>query len=719
MDASHLKALSAKGYTLIPLNGKIPATRDWTNAAASDFPAANLEARGGNYGVALSNTDLVIDVDPRNFEKGDKPLARLVKAVGGLPKSFTVRTGGGGLHLYLKKPADILVAHTLKEYPGLEFKTKGRQVVGPGSVHPETKKTYDVLVEGDAAAAPQALLDLIKTTAVPYAEIEKGEMKNAKFNDSSHAQGRFVAYLKDVAPLSIEGKQGDATAFAVACCGRDFGLSPAICFSLMCEYWNPRCQPPWEDAELEAKVVNAYKYAKKESGNKDAALDFDKLPKEQKKEKAEEIVWQLTKNGQIIKCFYNLLNYMKLPQGGLYKVFGYNEFTGQVEFINPAPWHRGHLSAAARIVQDHDLKMLKGHLAVKHGFEATIGNIEEAISVTAHNNRFHPVREYLDGLKGTWDGKPRLTRWLETYAGAADSQYVRAAGRKTLCAAVKRIYHPGCVFHHVLVLEGAQGIGKSQLVKALAGEWAADFTIDPHNKDTVDAMQGKWIVELAEMSVLRKTEMSALKAFISRDGDRVRQAYGRLTREFPRQCIFIGSINPEADGKYLSDATGNRRFWPIECGGKVDWMAVKRDRNQLFAEAIDAIEKGETIYMDSANLEAEARAEVSKRHAEDPWTEKIEAWLHDPIPGMGSGIGRDFVTSREVFLDALGGIDKQLSRRDVVRISGVLVAFGWKSGLKWKDGRPVRGYFSPSHVPPRKKENENENENENELDGLI
>ena len=85
----------------------------------------------------------------------------------GLPKSFTVRTGGGGLHLYLKKPADVLIAHTLKDYPGLEFKTKGRQVVGPGSIHPETGKTYDVLVDAEVAAAPASLLELIKTTAVP------------------------------------------------------------------------------------------------------------------------------------------------------------------------------------------------------------------------------------------------------------------------------------------------------------------------------------------------------------------------------------------------------------------------------------------------------------------------------------------------------------------------------------------------------------------------
>jgi predicted P-loop ATPase len=258
-----------------------------------------------------------------------------------------------------------------------------------------------------------------------------------------------------------------------------------------------------------------------------------------------------------------------------------------------------------------------------------------------------------------------------------------------------------------MVLEGAQGIGKSQLCKALGGKWTGDFTIDPHNKDTVDSMQGKWFVELAEMSVLRRAEMAALKAFISRDSDRVRQAYGRLTREFPRQCIFIGSINPEADQTYLQDSTGNRRFWPIECGaagvktlnggeGRIDFRGVAAVRDQLFAEALELVNsKKESLYMDNIDLEREAAVEAGKRHAEDPWTERILSWLSDPVPGLGSGKGREFVTAREVFIDAMGGIDKQLSRRDMISIANVMRSLGWKSGLKWIEGHPVRGYSRP------------------------
>jgi predicted P-loop ATPase len=272
---------------------------------------------------------------------------------------------------------------------------------------------------------------------------------------------------------------------------------------------------------------------------------------------------------------------------------------------------------------------------------------------------------------------------------------------------------PGCKFDHVLTLEGPQNAGKSMLCAALGGEWSADFTVDPQDPDTVAAMQGKWIIELAELSVLKRAERNALKAFITRRVDKVRVAYGRLHQEYPRQSIFIGSINPEADNGYLEDTTGNRRWWPVEVGAKIDFAGVSRDRNQLFAEALYKLEKGESIFMDTLNLEDDARAVVASRQTEDPWTERIDAWLHDPIPGAGSAKGREFVTARDVILDALGGTDKQIARRDVVRVANVMRHLGWESVLKWKEGRPVRGYSRVAVAPKTPKEPEVS------LDGLI
>jgi putative DNA primase/helicase len=406
------------------------------------------------------------------------------------------------------------------------------------------------------------------------------------------------------------------------------------------------------------------------------------------------------------------MNYLRLPAGGLYRVFGYNEFTGQVEFLRPAPWHQGKMplggekpgGGSGGMIQDHDIIMLKNYLVAKSGFEMSTATITEAVTATAHAHgcRFHPVREYLDSVIGTWDGVKRVDTWLHDYAGVSDTAYSRAVARKTLCAAVRRIYQPGCKFDHILVLEGPQGVGKSRLVAALAGKWSADFSVDPSNKDTVDAMQGKWIVELAEMSVLmsKRVEGAALKAFITRESDRVRQAYGRLTREFPRQCLFIGTINPDADGGYLTDTTGNRRFWPVEVGGRIDIDGLKAVRNQLFAEVMDQYSK-EPLYMKEETQESDARVVVASRHAEDPWLEPIAAWLETPPSSISGPLApRIFVTPLEVFSESLGGLSKQIARRDTVRIANVMRDLGWAPGTKRMDGgRVVRGYHAPGHHP--------------------
>jgi predicted P-loop ATPase len=680
-----IKKLKSMGYTLFPLiKDKKEPTREatgWRQCGPLSFPLSALIE--GNYAVAAKAGDLFIDVDPRHFKEGDRPLARLVEAVGPL-YTFAVRTGGGGLHLYFSKPPDIKTAYTLSAYPGIEFRREGMYIVGPDCVHPDTKKIYDVVKDIPVSPLPPKLLELLKISEVPFSELKKDGGKNVEYKSDGGTQNRFVDYLL-LAPLS--------GSYKIACVGRDYGLPPAITLELMLAHWNPRREGPRAPAEVEAKVTHAYKYARGGAGDKHPAADFTVIPQtenEKARGKKEEIVWQLSQNGQIVKCFYNLLNYLKLPEGGLDGVFGFNEFTGQVEFVAPAPWHKGKMPGSP-LVQDKDLALLKGYLAVKHAFEQTVGNISEAMTVVAHANNFHPVREYLQGLK--WDGKPRVDQWLQTYAGALDSQYVRAAGRKTLCAAVARVLRPGIKFDQVLTLEGAQGAGKSMLCAALGGEWAADFPVDPQAPDTVAAMQGKWFVELAELSILsRKVEMSALKAFITRRVDKVRVAYGRLHQEYPRQSVFIGSINPEADNGYLSDPTGNRRWWPVEVSDRIDFMGVRRDRDQLFAEAVEIFKKGENLYMDNKSLEGDAKAVVDARHPEHAWTDRISAWLNDPTPGNGSGKGREFVTAREIFIDAMGGIDKQLTRKEILSIASVMRSLGWESVTQRQGERVVRGY---------------------------
>ena len=160
------------GYILTPLRGKVPLIKDWVKTEYDPFLSPD-EIKG-NYGVVLQDDDIIVDVDPRNFPKGENSLSKLIEDLG-VEKSefltFTVKTGGGGLHLYFKKPVDFKIRGSLKEYRGIEFKTKGQQIVGAGSVHPETNKAYEIKKCPFAPKqAPKALLDLIERQDIELAE---------------------------------------------------------------------------------------------------------------------------------------------------------------------------------------------------------------------------------------------------------------------------------------------------------------------------------------------------------------------------------------------------------------------------------------------------------------------------------------------------------------------------------------------------------------------
>ncbi|MDE2019169.1 MAG: bifunctional DNA primase/polymerase [Patescibacteria group bacterium] len=682
--------------------GKVPTFPNWTDRERLRGRFGVEELKEGNYGVVLGPQDLVVDVDPRNFAAGDKPLVRLLAdlEIGPLA-TFIVKTGGGGLHIYLKIPpavagANYRIVNQLKEYPGVEFKSEGRQVAGPGSVH-NSGKPYMVAQGAPSAIldAPERLLAAIRqeVTRNETGVKEEGGNNPREFDDNGGVQAQYAEFLRSVALPSVQGQQGDHNAFAVACRGRDYGLSPAVTYDLMLEIWNPRCQPPWGEDELRDKVRHAYRYAKGEIGASSAAADFKPLREiaEGANTEAEktasvtlkdvDVSWCTNAQGAVVRNFQNLLTYLRWPTGGLANVFAFNTFTGRVEFVNPAPWHKTRQLPADRGITDSDLALLKGYLATKHGFEMPVSAILEAIVNVSMEREFHPVREYLNSLKGTWDGKPRMNFWLQEFLGAEDSNYTRAVGRKVLCAAVMRVFKPGCKFDHVMVLEGVEGIGKSGVCGVLGGEWFADAPVTVHDPDTIQMMQGKWIIELAELEVSTRAESDALKAFITRKVDEGRFAYGRLNGRYPRQSIFIASKNPHADGTYLKEESGMRRWWPVMChpatkNGIVDFARFKAERNQLWAEVVEHVHtNGEELWMETAELKAAAKKIVETRHAEPAWAEAIAEWMEkfdarDPR--------KHFLTGRQIFIGALQGMEKQFDRRSALGIAQAMRYLNWR-----------------------------------------
>jgi predicted P-loop ATPase len=244
----------------------------------------------------------------------------------------------------------------------------------------------------------------------------------------------------------------------------------------------------------------------------------------------------------------------------------------------------------------------------------------EAAIVAANESQYNPLQDYLNSLK--WDGVSRVNDWLTKYGGAESNPYTQTVGRKTLIGAISRAYVPGSKFDYVLVLEGAQGIGKSSLVASLGKSYYSDVFIDPSNKDSVTLLVGKWIVEISEMSSYKKADIDAMKRFITIQSDRIRMPYARFAQDIPRTCIFIGNINPDGGG-YLRDTTGNRRFWPVAVS-RVDIEEFDKVVDQLWAEAVILFKQGEKPYIDDKTINEYALRSAEKRRQVEPWSQIIK-----------------------------------------------------------------------------------------------
>jgi hypothetical protein len=267
-------------------------------------------------------------------------------------------------------------------------------------------------------------------------------------------------------------------------------------------------------------------------------------------------------------------------------VLAYNELSNNIQARVPWPWPHG---PAGTVTTAVDL-LLGDYLTERWGLPSiSRAALQEAIQTVAHKRRFHPIREYLQGL--AWDGKSRIDKWLMFVLGEtpetlppAMQEYLGLVGRYWLLGMVNRVMHPGCKFDYCPVLEGAGGLRKSTMVEVLAGPgFYSDTPFEVgRGKEAQEQVQGLWVYEIAEMTHFSKAEVGAIKAFISSKLDRYREAYGATLSEFPRQCILVGTTN---ENTYLRDRTGNRRFWPIPVRHRIntDWLGAKRD--QLLAEA--------------------------------------------------------------------------------------------------------------------------------------
>lgn len=357
-------------------------------------------------------------------------------------------------------------------------------------------------------------------------------------------------------------------------------------------------------------------------------------------------LWHFGESGQPLPTLHNVMltlrNHPKLA-----KIIRYDEMLRAPVLLDQIP-NTPHDPTIPRQLRDADVIAIQEEIQLVGLRRVAKGTVQDGIDLRSEQDRFHPVKDYLNGL--VWDGEPRVDKWLTYYLGAEPDEaltgddkkrklrYLSKIGRLFMIAMVARILRPGCKADYMLILEGPQGALKSSACRIIAGQWFSDNLPDLSRGDAVRLsmhLRGKWLIEIAEMSSFNAAESHTLKEFLTQTEERYTPKYGRNEVHEPRQCLFIGSTN---EGVYLRDATGARRFWPVSVG-IINLVDLMDDRDQLLAEAVHLYMAGEPWWPDR-DFEAEhITPEQAARYEVDVWQSEIETWLDGGMVFDSNGQG--------------------------------------------------------------------------------
>lgn len=374
-----------------------------------------------------------------------------------------------------------------------------------------------------------------------------------------------------------------------------------------------------------------------------------------------------------------------------------DRFNDRIE-VDTLPWEH----SGGKYWEDVDYDHLRVLMERTVDGKVSASDVCTAVNVAADKNAFHPVKAYLDELQ--WDGQPRLDTLFIDYLGAADTKYNRAVCRKAFVAAVARIIDPGCKFDCMTVLAGEQGRYKSTFLSTMGGQWFSDSLRTFEGKDAEERLRGVWLIEVSELQGFDRSSVEAIKGFLSKQSDRYRVAYGRVQREFPRQCVFFGTTNAL---DFLRDTTGGRRFWPVDTDVQNRTKNVVKDlpreRDQIWAEAVTRYRAGEPLYL-TGDVEQKA-LKIQDDHRElDAWEGMLHDYLAKPIPADWDNWPldrrRDFLTGQlhhaendalrlverqcvcaaGFLCEMLGIAPKNLSKQDLTRMGKILRGLrGWSA----------------------------------------
>ena len=353
-------------------------------------------------------------------------------------------------------------------------------------------------------------------------------------------------------------------------------------------------------------------------------------------------------------------------------VIAYNLLTDRTDVVKPIGYDR----SPSASMTDTDMKYIRLYLEENYDLTSE-KKIMDAADLAAHQNSYHPIRDFLNSL--TWDGTERIRYCLHHFLGAEADEYTFQALRLFLLGAIHRAFRPGCKFEVMLCLVGGQGAGKSTFFRLLAGkdEWFSDDLRKLDDENVYRKLQGHWIIEMSEMiATANAKSIEEIKSFLSRQKEVYKIPYETHPADRLRQCVFGGTSN--AMDFLPLDRSGNRRFLPVQvCPEQAevhileDEAASRAYLQQVWAEAMTIYRTGDWKLTFSPEMVRYLKAHQKDFMPEDTKAGMIQAFL-DSYAG-------DTVCSKQLYKEALNHAfdePKQWEIREINEIMNQCVT-GW------------------------------------------
>jgi len=653
------------GYSVIPVGkDKRPLLKSWAEfqkriASQEEieewfrmWPSANIAIVTGKISGIT-----VIDVDTHKGGS-EKPF----------PKTHTIKTGNGGLQLYYKYSEGLTVsANAYPQFPHIDIRNDGGYVVAPPSVITPTVEGANGVYE-----IKKNLSDLPDFPAQLFPKTKKKPGKY-KLNVGSGSRNNDMASTIGTLLLPLKESEFDTEGWKVAV---------AI---------NKTYTPPLPEDELKTTFESI---AKKELERRSKI----ETPEEQTENVDLMYTTKWSSKGPVRVYPMNLENMCRILRC-------HTKFKDRIRYDswkNIFEIKRKSKGDTWRQIEDADVLDIQAEISMTFEFFQKVGKdvVYDAIIKVGKENTVDSAIEFIKAIK--WDEKNRLESWLHITYGTPDDIYHKSVGLNWMKGLVKRVCEPGSKFDFVLVLEGEQGAKKSTSLAVLGGDWHTETTMSTESKDFFMQFGGKAIIEFSEGETLSRTEVKRMKAIITMQVDKYRPPYERVSKDFPRRCVFAMTTN---QSEYLKDETGNRRWLPVKVEkdqADIEWL--KENRDQLFAEAYHRIfTLNETVW---EFPKEETQAQQDARRISDPNQDIISEWY---LYELSKEVRDTGITVYQVYKDCLhrGFVSKPMAKWEEMQIANVLKEYlKLKKDYVLRDGMRSTRWMPGDNIPDDLKQKE-------------